>query len=68
MNPASLESIMKIFRFYKKAQDKEEPGNEGLLLAKIFKEYRGERISMLTEADLNLMKQEHDVPMEIQIK
>ena len=57
---------MKIYRFYKKAQAKDESGNESSLLERVFKEYRGDRISILTDADLEVMKQE--VPMEILIK
>lgn len=57
---------MKIFRFYKKVQGKDDNGNEAILLEKVFKEYRGEKISILTEADIEIMKQ--DVPMEILIK
>lgn len=57
---------MKIYRFYKKVQSKDDSGNESSLLEKAFKEYKGDRISILTEADLEVMKQE--VPMEILIK
>ena len=66
LNPASIESIMKIYRFYKKAQDKDDSGNDGALLERIFKEFKGEKISSLTEADIEVLKQ--DIPMEILIK
>jgi hypothetical protein len=66
LNPSSIESIMRIYRFYKKAQDKDDSSNEGALLEKIFKEFRGDRISTLTDADIEVMKQ--DVPIEILIK
>lgn len=56
---------MKIHKFYKKAHDKDDTNEIGLL-KKTFAEFKGDKVTTLPEDDIEMMKQE--LPVEILIK
>lgn len=66
LNPAKIESLVKICKFYQKGIGKNEQSNEGNILDAIFIEFQGISSMKLSETDMETLRQE--VPVEILIK